>query len=112
MSDARNAMTAARPTLTVDRVHYPKASGRYRMSKHAEQQMYARSLSGTEVRRGLRFGRVVFARGAAHFVLGRNEVDRYEAVRPGDNGLQLVVSALSDGTIVTLYRNREDLPRA
>jgi hypothetical protein len=45
-------------------------------------------------------------------VLGRNEVDRYEPVRPDDNGLQLGVSALSDGTVVILYRNKETLPRA
>jgi hypothetical protein len=108
----RDAMTDRRPTFTIDRAHYPKASGRYEMSEHALRRMYARSLSPGEVRRALRFGRVVFARGAAHFVLGKNEVARYAPVAPEDDGLQLVVSRLADGTVLTLYRNKEDLPRA
>jgi hypothetical protein len=111
-ADLCDAMTDRRPSLTIDRPHYPKASGTYRMSEHALRRMYGRSLCLEAVRRALRFGRVTFARGAAHFVLGKNEVGRYEPVRPDDNGLQLVVSALSDGTVVTLYRNKEALPRA
>lgn len=105
-------MTSHRHSWTIDRAHYPKASGEYTLSEHAERRMYARGLGPSEVRRALRFGRVVFARGAAHFVLGKNEVDRYERIRPDDNGLQLVVSGLRDGTVLTLYRNREELPRA
>jgi len=104
-------MTDRRPSLTIDRAHYPKASGTYRMSEHALRRMYGRSLCLEAVCRALHFGRVTFARGAAHFVLGKNEVARYEAVPPGDNGLQLVVSSLQDGKILTLYRNKEALPR-
>jgi hypothetical protein len=44
-------------------------------------------------------------------VLGKNEVDRYEPVRAADDGLQLVVSSLQEGHILTLYRNKETLPR-
>ena len=105
-------MTDHRPVLTIDRVHYPKASGTYALSGHALRRMYGRGLSVDDVRRGLRFGQVVFARGAAHFVLGGNEVERYAPVRPDDNGLQLVVASLADGTVLTLYRNKETLPRA
>jgi hypothetical protein len=105
-------MVSRRLSWTIDRAHYPKASGHYVLSEHAERQMYARGLGPPVVRRALRFGRVVFARGAAHFVLGKKEAARYEAVAPADNGVQLVVSGLQDGTVVTLYRNRETLPRA
>lgn len=105
-------MTDRRPCFTIDRMHYPKASGTYRMSEHALRRMYGGSLCLEVVGRALQFGRVTFARGAAHFVLGKNEVDLYEPVRPGDNGLQLVVSSLGDGTVLTLYRNKETLPRA
>jgi len=105
-------MTDRRPSLTIDRAHYPKASGTYRMSEHALRRMYGRSLCLEAVCRALRFGRVTFARGAAHFILGKNEVARYGAVPPGDNGLQLVVSRLADGTVLTLYRNKEMLPRS
>jgi hypothetical protein len=109
--DAGDAMTDRRPVLTIERAHYPKASGTYRMSEHALRRMYGRSLCLEAVRRALRFGRVTFARGAAHFVLGKNEVDRYEPVRAADDGLQLVVSSLQEGHILTLYRNKETLPR-
>jgi hypothetical protein len=105
-------MTHHRPSWTIDRAHYPKASGRYKMSEHALRRMYARGLCREKVRRALRYGRVVFDRGAAHFVLGRNEVERYEAVDPDDNGLQLVVSGLAEGTVLTVYRNREEMPRS
>ncbi|WP_263835145.1 DUF4258 domain-containing protein [Salinibacter sp.] len=105
-------MTDRRPTFIIDRTHYPKASGQYEMSEHALRRMYARSLGPGDVRRGLRFGRVVFARGAAHFVLGKNEVGRYKPVVPDDDGLQLVVSSLNEGTVLTVYRNTETLPRA
>lgn len=105
-------MTDPRPAWTIDRAHYPKASGRYAMSEHALRRMYARGLSADVVRRALRYGRVIYARGAVHFVLGRNEVDRYDDVEPDDNGVQLVVSGLEEGTVVTLYRNPEEMPRA
>jgi hypothetical protein len=105
-------MVAHRHSWTIDRAHYPKASGQYTLSEHAERRMYARGLGPATVRRGLRYGRVVFARGAAHFILGKKEVARYDAVAPNDNGLQLVVAGLKDGTVLTLYRNREELPRA
>ena len=68
-------------------------------------------LAPFEVRRALHYGRVVFACGASHFILGCNEVGRDDSVQPDDNGLQLVVSSLSDGVVVTLYRNKEDIPR-
>jgi len=105
-------MVADRPEWTIDRAHYPKASGRYEMSELALRRMYAHSLSEADVRRALRFGRVVFARGAAHFILGKNEVDRYEAVEPDDNGLQVVVTGIGEGRVLTLYRNREKMPRS
>lgn len=104
-------MTTDRRTWTVDRIHFPKANGKYKMSEHAERRMYSRGMDPEEVRRALCYGRVIRAQGTAYFVLGKNEVDRYDAVDPEDNGLQLVVSGLKEGTIITLYRNREELPR-
>ena len=68
-------------------------------------------LAPFEVRRALRYGRVVFACGASHFILDCNEVGRDDSVQPDDKGLQLVVSSLSDGVVVTLYRNKEDISR-
>jgi hypothetical protein len=55
-------MTDRCPSLTIDRAHYPKASGTYRMSEHALRRMYGRSLCLEAVCRALRFGRVTFAR--------------------------------------------------
>lgn len=99
-------------TWTITRTHYPKAFGQYVLSSHAWKRMCSRGLSPEVIRRALRYGRVIFARGAVHFVLGRNEVERYDAVRPGDNGIQIVVTELGTGTVVTIYRNREELPRS
>ena len=99
-------------TWTIDRAHYPKASGRYTVSEHAQKRMRQRDIDRATIRRALRYGRVIYTRGAAHFVLGRNEVDRYGAVRPSDNGVQVVATRIKNGTIVTLYRNPDELPRA
>lgn len=104
-------MTPDRRTWTIRRTHFPKADGEYKMSEHAERRMYSRGVAPTEVRRALCYGRVIRTQGTAYFVLGRNEVDRYDAVEPDDNGIQLVVSGLEEGIIITLYRNREELPR-
>ena len=97
---------------TIDRAHSPKASGHYRLSDHAIERMYARHVRQEHIVRALRYGRVIHTRGAVHFVLGRKEVARYDAVRPSDNGVQVVVSDLDDGTVLTCYRNRDQLPRA
>ena len=97
---------------TIDRAHYPKASGRYALSDHAIERMYTRQVRPAQIVRALRYGRVIHARGAVHFVLGHKEVARYDAVRPADNGVQVVVSDLDDGTVMTCYRNRDELPRA
>jgi hypothetical protein len=99
-------------TWTIDRPHYPKASGRYTLSAHAHDRMCERGLGPDLIRRTLRFGRVVFARGAAIFVVGKKEVARYDALVPDDDGLQAVVTGVPGGTVMTVYRNREDLPRA
>lgn len=99
-------------TWTIDRAHYPKASGRYTVSPHAKERMRQRDIDRATIRRALRYGRVIYARGAAHFVLGRKEVARYGAVRPSDNGVQVVVTRIKNGTILTLYRNADEMPRA
>lgn len=49
------------------RAHYPKASCPYALSKR-------RGLGSQEVCRALDYGRVMFADGIAHFVLGKKEV--------------------------------------
>jgi hypothetical protein len=41
--DADDTMTDRRPVLAIERAHYPKASGTYRMSEHALRRMYGRS---------------------------------------------------------------------
>ncbi|WP_022835023.1 DUF4258 domain-containing protein [Salisaeta longa] len=96
---------------TIDRAYYPKASGTYRLSSHAITRMYERQVRTDQVVRALRYGRVLHTRGAVHFVLGRKEVQRFAAVPATDNGVQVVVAALEDGTVLTCYRNPDQLPR-
>lgn len=108
------ALSAPAPVWAIARLHYPKASGHYAVSRHARRRMRDRGLAPQVVRDALTYGRVVYARGAAIFVLGRKEVGRYADAldRATHDGVQVVVSRIGHGTVQTVYRNRRDLPRA
>ena len=99
-------------TWTIKRAYYPKASGTYTLSQHAQQRMRERRIDRDAVRRALILGRVIYTQGAAHFVLGRKEVKRYASVPPSDNGIQVVVTGIQNGTVLTTYRNPDEMPRA
>jgi len=80
----------------------------YALSRHALDQMDARGVSRAAVSQALIYGRQTWARGARIFVIGRREVQRFRA--DGINldpyeGIQVVTQP--DGTIVTVYRNRD-----
>lgn len=119
MPDAATSDTATpspengRPPLawTIDRAHYPKASGTYHLTEHATERMDARRIDPAAVRRALTYGRVIYARGAAHFFLGHKEAGRYDAVPASDNGLHVVVSSIDDRHVMTVYRNPDEVPR-
>jgi murein DD-endopeptidase MepM/ murein hydrolase activator NlpD len=80
----------------------------HRISLHAQDQMDARSISVAALRSTLKYGRAVWTRGARIYAIGRKEVEYYRA-----HGVDLArfegihVVASADGTIITVYRNRD-----
>ncbi len=78
------------------------------LTKHAWKRMNARSLPPEAVASALQYGRVVYTRGAAIHVIGRKEIRKYE--KRGINlsvyeGIQVLCNP-KDGTVITVYRNR------
>jgi len=78
------------------------------LTNHARNRMNARNLPSEAVCSALQYGRVVYARGAAIHVIGRKEVHKYK--KEGVNlsayeGVQVLCSP-KDGTVITVYRNR------
>ncbi len=80
----------------------------YRFTKHVDLRANARRLSRQAVLAVLEFGRRVYTRGAMICAIGRREVDRF-APRGIDlsefEGIQVVCDP--DGTLITVYRNRD-----
>src|SRR5437867_12795188 len=79
----------------------------FALTWHAVDQMDARSLSVEAITHALTYGRHAWTRGARIFAIGRREVEHYREL--GVNldpyeGVQVVTKA--DGTILTVYRNR------
>ena len=80
----------------------------HRVSLHAQDQMDARSISADALRSALKYRRMAWTRGARIYAIGRKEVQYYRA-----HGVDLVrfegvhVVESVDGTIVTVYRNRD-----
>ena len=79
-----------------------------RLTVHASQRMNARGISHAAVQATLRHGRIVHVRGAAIHAIGRKEISRFR--QHGIDlsryeGIQIVCSP--DGTILTVYRNRD-----
>lgn len=78
------------------------------ISLHAKDQMHARSISTDALRSALKYGRMVWTRGARIYAIGRKEVQYYRAHGVDlarFEGIHVVESA--DGTIITVYRNRD-----
>ena len=78
------------------------------LSLHAKDQMDARSISADALRSALKYGRTAWTRGARIYAIGRKEVQYYRA-----HGIDLArfegihVVERVDGTIITVYRNRD-----
>ena len=78
------------------------------LTKHAWQRMTSRGLSEKAIEAALDHGRVVHARGAAIYAVGRKEVARcqQDGINLSDfEGVQVVCKP--DGMILTVYRNRD-----
>ena len=79
-----------------------------RLTCHAEERMWARSITAIAVDAALIYGRVAHVRGAEIHALGRKEVEflASEGIDLGRyEGVQVVCSA--EGTIITVYRNSD-----
>lgn len=78
------------------------------LTHHAAIRMQQRGISCQAIHDALSYGRHIRAKGVTYCVVGRKEVRRYAAV--GVNlaeaeGLQVLLA--SDGSVVTVYRNRD-----
>jgi hypothetical protein len=81
----------------------------FHLTEHARARIRKRGLSEGAVALTIRFGRLVFIRGALIFALGRREVRRLLEDQGVDlsryEGVQVVCS--EEGAILTTYRNRD-----
>ena len=80
----------------------------YSLTRHAWDRMSGRSISPAALGQVLQFGRVVHARGARFFAIGRKEISR--AARHGID-LQpldgMIAICTAEGAIKTVYRNKD-----
>ena len=82
-------------------------SEKYKLTRHAWERMCGRGLSLDMVRRVLKWGRVVYVRGATIYAVGRKETERcqQDGIDLSDvEGVQVVCS--HSGAVMTAYRNR------
>ncbi len=80
----------------------------HRFTRHADLRANARRLSRQAVSAALEFGRRVHTRGAMICAIGRREVRRFAIVGidlSEFEGIQAVCDP--DGTLITVYRNRD-----
>jgi len=85
-----------------------KISNNFRLTLHAWERMEARGFSSEKINKVLSFGRVIHTRGAAIYAIGRKEINHYDNQGinlDGLNGAQVVCT--KDGSIMTMYRNRD-----
>ena len=95
-------MDEAAVHTTVDITH------NFQLSRHAWQRMGARGVSSSTINKVLTYGRVIHVRGARIYVIGRKEIKRYmdQGIDLDDlHGIQVICG--KNGTIMTLYRNRD-----
>lgn len=77
-------------------------------SQHAQTREGQRGISKKQVMLAYKYGRVIHARRATYYVIGKKEIERYGSIEPelkAMNGIQLVVS--SNGTVLTAFRNKD-----
>jgi hypothetical protein len=86
-----------------------KLDASFHLTEHARGRIRKRGLSEEAVALTIQFGRLVFARGAQIFAIGRREVRRVLEEQGVDlswyEGVQVVCSL--EGSILTTYRNRD-----
>lgn len=78
------------------------------LTLHAAIRMQQRGISCRAIQAALSYGRIIRAKGVTYVVVGRKEVLRYAAVGVNldeADGLQVLLA--SDGSVVTVYRNRD-----
>ncbi len=78
------------------------------ITTHARMRMMARRISETALSTVIKYGRVVYVRGAKIYVIGRKEVTRFlrKGIELADfEGIHVVCS--SEGDVLTTYRNRD-----
>ena len=81
---------------------FTSARGEFYLTEHAVKQMNARRIEREAVLAALSFGRVEHLHGAIFYTIGRNELEK---TRADYEGVQVVCDA-ADGTVITVYRNR------
>lgn len=84
-----------------------RTEGCFVFTRHAIERMATRGIRSDAIFAALTYGRVIRIRGAYTYALGRKEISRYarEGIDlSGFDGVQVVVT--SDGSILTVYRNR------
>lgn len=93
---------------SVHRPARPVFDGTYVMSDHALSRMCERSLAPDDIEAVLTYGQPVYDRGALVFRLGRKQVDRFAKCEQLAHleGVHVVCTP-EDGTVMTVYRNRE-----
>lgn len=80
----------------------------YVLTEHAQRRMDMRGFSSSDIYQVLLYGRKVHVRSAVIHALGRKEISQCAAVGidlSGLDGLQVVCA--NDGTVITVYRNRD-----
>jgi len=80
----------------------------YVLTQHAHQRMGMRGFSSADISLALAYGRKIHVRGAAIYAVGRKEISQCAefGIDLSDlEGLQVVCA--NDGTVMTVYRNRD-----
>ena len=100
------------PNAPVSSGEYSNPLGRFsdEFMPHASRRMQQRGITQEMITLTLQYGRVKYAKGAQHYIVGRKEVDY--AAREGQdlrscNGIHLLLS--SEGEVITVYRNRSSV---
>tara|TARA_R110002124_G_scaffold232843_1_gene397899 strand:+ start:426 stop:752 length:327 start_codon:yes stop_codon:yes gene_type:complete len=77
-------------------------------SRHAKLREDQRGITEKQITLAFQYGRIIHARRATYYVVGKKEIDKHSAVEPAlkeMNGIHLVVS--SNGTLLTVYKNKD-----
>jgi hypothetical protein len=78
-----------------------------RFSRHAINRVRERGIAATDVALALEYGTEVHARGATFFVLRRRDLPLWLRDAAGGRRAEGTTVVVCDGTVVTVYRNRD-----